>query len=120
MIIHLKKSALFTIHPGKRFAKEYNTPEGLWEEMYRRHKILEYTIEDLCDFYNVKTNKTLTTQAINRWIWRSKVFEKADSVMQRGVETVVSDFFGDFEYEVIKELLKNIKTSATQKSRTVI
>jgi hypothetical protein len=120
MIINLKQSVLFTVHPDVRFSKEYGIEQGLWREMYRRYKILDYTLVDLGDFYHVKTGKQVTKQTLLRWIWRTDVYYRANAVMEEGVEVVQSEFFGIFEYEVIKELLKNIKTSATQNSRTVI
>lgn len=120
MIIHLRKSVLFTVSPDKRFAKEHNLPEGFWTEVWRRKVFLEYSNKDICDYYTAKTGRKTTKQAMARWLWRSEVYSRAHTVIVQGVQVVNSDFFGRHEMAVVKELLKNMKSSVTKKSRTVI
>lgn len=118
MIIYLKKSTLFTIDPDLRFSKQNNDPKGTLKDIYRRHQLLEYTVPELCEFYTMKTGKTITPKSMKRWLWRIEIYKIAQPAMQSG--TVVSSYFKKHEWRVIKELLKNIKHSVHKKSKTII
>lgn len=111
MIIHLKKSILFTRDPDVRFAKEYNLPIGTWRELWKRHKLYGYTIKDMCDFYEMKTKRKTNHRAMSRWIWRSEIYSKVHPLMNKGVELVTAEFFEDDAEQVIKEITKNISFS---------
>lgn len=119
MIINLKQSKLFTIDPDKRFAREYGLPEGLWNLIYRRHKILEYSIDELCELYQIKTGKKTTHLVISRWVWRSDVYNKASKALESGACTVVSSYFGDLEWSIIKELTKNLQSSVKKDTKAL-
>jgi hypothetical protein len=120
VIINLHKSILFTRTPDERFAREYGLPLGTWTELWRRHIFLEYTIAEMCEYFYIKTGRKTTKQSMMRWKWRSEVYSKIAPVMKRGVRVVNSEFFGDNEMLVTKELLKNIRNSVTKESRTLI
>ena len=113
MIIDLTKSHLFTIDPDKRFAKRNKQPLGLWNLMYRRAKLLNYTTTELCDLQELKTGTRPSESSIIRWVWRSDVYYRAQDALSEGAKMVVSSYFGDMEWSVIKELTKNMKNSAT-------
>ena len=104
MIINIKKSILFK-DPTIRFLNEYGN--NLWQEMWRRHKQLNYTPRDMADYYHIKTGDRIKTQTIKRWIWRNKIYNKVEPVAKKGVECVNSAFFDEDEEKVLKELLKN-------------
>jgi plasmid rolling circle replication initiator protein Rep len=120
MIIHLSKSKLFTEEPDFRFSKEYALPRGFWTELWRKHLLLGYTPKDLADYYEFKTHKSTTPQSMQRWIWRTQVYMKARGVIKMGCEVVQSDFFGENEYEVVKELTKNLKGSVKKEAKILI
>lgn len=117
MIIHLHKSTLFTQDPDVRFAKEYRLPKGLWTEMWKRYQLWSYQPSELQEYYYIKTGRHITISSISRWLWRSRIYSQVRPLMKKGVQTVVSDFFGDNEMLVVKELLKNIKTSVSNDSK---
>lgn len=119
MIINITKSILFTVDPDKRFAKQYNHPDGTLKEIYRRHKLLEYTTKELCEFYEMKTGVRPTPKAIKRWMWRCDVYAMTLPILEKGAETVVSSFFKQHEWKVIKEITKNI-SSVQHNTKTLI
>lgn len=108
MILNLKKSTLFTQDPSTRFAREHGV--DVWEEIKRRRVVLDYTDQDLCDYFHIKTGKALHPKALKRWIWRDAIYKKAQIAIAMGAECVVSDYFGENEMEVIRELTKNISS----------
>jgi hypothetical protein len=119
MIIALRESKLFTHDPDKRFAWEYDVPQGLWKEMWRRYQLLDYTARDLCDLYYVKTGKVMSPRTVNRWVWRSEVYMMAKPVIEKGAQHVTSEFFGRHEMDVVKELTKNIRVSVRHAPRAL-
>lgn len=120
MIIHIQKSALFTTDPDIRFSKEHNLPRGVWTELWRRHKILGYDMKDLCDLYEIRTGRKTKNYAMQRWIWRSEVYALTKDLIKDGVQVVNSYYFKEHEEEVIKELLKNLKSSVKKMPKTIV
>lgn len=120
MIIHLTKSELFTEPPEDRFAREYDLPPQVWTELWRRYMLLEYTYDELQEYFELKTKKKIGSKALRRWIWRTQVYCRANHVMRAGVEVVVSNFFGEYEERLIRELLKNVKNSVQAKPKILI
>jgi len=119
MILDLRKSHLFTIDPDKRFAKKYKQPHGLWNLIYRRYKLVGFTTEEVCDLYHIKTGSKISRQSMDRWIWRSDVYHKAKEVFDNGACIVVSSFFEELEWSIIKELTKNLKSSVNKNTKTL-
>ena len=118
MIIYLNKSILFTKDPDERFSIQYNKPKGTLKDIYRRYKIMNYSMGELCEFYEFKTNTKITKNSMKRWMWRTEVYIIAQPAMESGV--VVSSFFKKHEWKVVKELLKNLKYSVKGKTKTII
>ena len=114
MLILLNKSELFTNDPDKRFSVTYKVPQGIWKEMWRRYSILDYSRKDLAEYFELKTKKKISNQNIKRWIYRTKIFIKIKPVMDRGCESVNSYFFEELEWFVLKELLKNLRSSVNK------
>lgn len=118
MIIKLYNSTLFTKPPHERFALK--TGYDVWQELWRRHKLLGYTTNELCELYKIKTGQDTTPQSINRWIWKTEVYSMTQPVMKEGVRMVQSEFFKDHEQKVIKELLKNLKSSVRKDPKIML
>jgi hypothetical protein len=106
MIINLRQSTLFTSDPIKRFDEQYGV--NIWGDIWKRYKNLEYTTQDICDLYLIRTGERIKTQTIRRWIWRTEVYFMAKPILDKGASCVRSSIFGKKEGEVLKELLKNI------------
>lgn len=111
MIINLKKSELFTVHPDKRFSRKYEVKAGTWTDLWKRYKLLGYTFLEMRDLYRAKTGKDTDARTMKRWVFRTEVYSKANPLIEKGAESVVSSFFGEFEWALIEELTKNIKSS---------
>lgn len=119
MIIHLKKSTLFTVDPDLRFARENGVPLGLWSDMYHRYTNLMYSIDDLREFYEFKTGQKKTNWYLTRWLWRAGIYWKVYPIMQEGAEMVVSSYFGEDEMNVIKEITKNLRSSVNKTTQAL-
>jgi hypothetical protein len=120
MIINLTESKMFTEHPDGRFAKYYGVQEGLWTEMWRRYRILEYEIKDLQDFFYVKTAKEINERMITKWIWRTQIYMRANEAMRHGARAVSSEWFGALEHDLLVQLLKNVKSGKSKDVRAVV
>lgn len=120
MIIHLSKSVLFTVDPAVRFGREFRVHEGLWREMWRRHELLEYTIEDLCDYFHIKTGTYPRRRTIQRWVDRTRIYRIASTVRNLGAEVVKSEYFKDYEQHVIEELTRSMRSGGTKSSRIIV
>lgn len=119
MIIKLRTSQLFITDPSIRFAKEYGVPHTLWKEMWRRYKDLEYTVADLCDYFELKTKRRPKSNSIRRWLRRSMIYWLANIAIKKGAHAVVSEYFEEYEQDVIKEITKHIRRGATKNSTII-
>jgi len=119
MIIRITKSILFTTDPDIRFASEHHVPLGLWRELWKKYKLQEYEVKDLCDLYHAKTGNRISRRALQRWIRRTEIYSRTKPAIERGVESVTSDFFGNLEWMVLKELFRNMKVSGTETIRVL-
>ena len=120
MIIHLQKSALFTVDPSVRFAKEMDVNEHLWRDCWLKYKTLDLTNTDLRNYFYLRTGRHIKTKNVSRWITRTEIYSKAQEASRMGARTVTSEFFGDLEQAVLSELFKNMKHSGTKTSRSII
>lgn len=119
MIIKLRTSQLFTTDPAIRFAKEYGVSPDLWREMWRRYKDLEYTVKDLCDYFELKTKRRPGRKSIIRWLRRAMIYWMANEAIKKGAHAVVSEYFEEYEQDVIQEATKHIR-AGTAKTSVVI
>jgi hypothetical protein len=120
MIINLLKSKIFTDDPDVRFAKEYGVPQGVWKEILRRYKIMDYSPKDLRDYLFIKHARNLEYTTLARWIVRSEIYTLTKPVLDKGGRTVVSSFFGEHEEYIMNELTKQLKNGASKTSRSII
>ena len=119
MIIHLKKSTLFTVDPDLRFARENGVPIGLWSDMYRRYELFGYTFADLRDYYEFKVGRKQHTKFFKRWVWRTEIYNKVQPLLTDGAEMIVSSYFEHDEMYVIKEITKNLRASVHKETKTL-
>ena len=117
MIIHIRKSKIFTIEPAKRFAKEFNVDDKVWIDCWLKYKRLGLSIPELCDYVHWKTGRKPSYNSISRWIVRTEIYSISREVVKMGACTVNSKFFGIYEQNVIDELVKNMKNSVTKSSK---
>jgi hypothetical protein len=120
MIIDLSKSHIFTIEPAARFAREFDTTHDMWNELWKRYKLYDYTVEELCDYCHIKLKRRPSNKSIKRWIIRTEIYSKANDARKRGAFIVKSEFFGDLEGAVIKEVTHGLKYGKAVSARPLI
>ena len=120
MIINIRKSKIFTLDPSIRFSKEYGLPKDVWQEVWRRYKLLDYSNGDLRDYLFLKYARNLSFPAMGRWINRGEIYMITNPLIKEGVEHVNSRIFGDYEEYVMNELVKPLKNGATSKAESII
>lgn len=108
------------IEPARRFAKEFDVSEDVWRQCWVKYKVLELTIPELCEYIHIKTGRKPSHISISRWVTRTEIYAISREAIKKGAETVVSSFFREYEEQVINELLKNIKTSVSKESRSIV
>lgn len=117
MIIKLTESKLFTKDPAIRFAEEYHISQDIWKELWRRYKLLDYSIPELCEIYYIKVGKPIKRRVMDEWMFRGQVYMMTHDKVKMGVQAVNSNFFGDLEQRVLNEVLHHLKYSNTSSSR---
>ncbi len=120
MIISIRKSDIFTKDPAVRFAREYAVPKDVWNELWRKYKLLDYSKADLRDFLFIKHARNLHPTTINRWITRGEVYMIAQPLIKKGVQNVNTEIFREYEEFLINELVKSLKYGATNKPESVL
>ncbi len=120
MIIHLSKSKLFTVDPADRFAGEHGVSPRVWKEMWRRYKLLEYKPQELAAYYHFTVGSRIRTETVRRWIIRTEIYCMSTVVSSKGVRVVKSEYFKEFEPEVVKEITRNMRFSGTKESRVLV
>ncbi len=120
MIIDLTISKIFTRNLDNRFAREYALPAGVWLEVWRRYKLLEYSNGDLRDFLFIKYARNLNTTSMSRWIIRGEIYSIANPLIKKGVKHVNTEIFGEYEEFLMNELVKPLRNGATRKSDSII
>ena len=120
MIINIRKSKIFTLDPSIRFSKEYGLPKDVWQEVWRRYKLLDYSNGDLRDYLFLKYARNLSFPAMGRWINRGEIYMITNPLIKEGVEHVNSSIFGNYEEYVMNELVKPLKNGATTKAESII
>lgn len=120
MIINLSKSTLFTVEPAKRFAKQFRCDERVWIDCWLKYKLLDLRTNELGDYVYIKTGKKLNNFTVRRWIIRTEIYSHAREAFKMGTHIVTSQFFGKWEEYVMDELLRNMKSSAHHRPRTIV
>lgn len=119
MIIKLYESKLFTVDTAIRFAQEYKCSPKLWNDIWARY-LAGYDEYGLAGYFMYKTNKRIRASVIKRWLVMTEIYCRANHVMLMGVRVVQSEYFGDYEPAVLKEVLRNMKSSIKSESRIIL
>ena len=120
MLVKLLESKLFTVDPAIRFAKEYKVSPKLWNEIWKRHALLEYDIDGLCGYFQYKTNRRPNPRALRKWIVRTEIYCRANHIIRMGQRVVDSQYFAAFEQQLIEELTRNMRYSGHKDSRSIV
>ena len=120
MIIHINQSKLFTEDPAVRFGRYYCVDEGVWRDLLLRHKVKDYTIEDVCEFFHIRVGFGISPDAIRKWITRSDIYAKALPAIKKGATTVNSNYFDNLEKEVLYEITRHMRFGEAKDSRNII
>lgn len=117
MLIKIRSSRLFTTDPARRFAEEYGVAQTLWAELWKRYKLLEYTIEDLADYFQMKAGRQIRRRSIKRWVMLSEVYAMSKTARESGAKVINTQMFGSLEQHVIYEVTRHMKSGNTHNSR---
>ena len=120
MIIKLFESKLFTEDPAVRFAKEYRVSPKVWNEIWKRHALLEYDLDGLCGYLQYKTGKKPKRRSIQRWLLKTEIYCRANHIMRMGQRVVDSQYFGSVEQSLLEELTRSMRFESTRESRTIV
>lgn len=113
MIIKLTHSKLFTTDPAQRFADTYKVTPDIFKELWRRYRMLEYSISELCELFYIKAGRPMKKRTMDEWMFRARVYMHAQKALDKGAEAVNTDFFGELEERLVSELFENLKRRKT-------
>ncbi len=119
MILQLKESKLFTTDTALRFAKEYRVSPRIWNEVWKRH-LEGVDSEALAGYILYKTGHKIKVTVVNEWLIKTEIYCRANHVIRMGVRVVQSEFFGIYEDFILKEVLRNMKSSRTRDTRILL
>jgi hypothetical protein len=119
MIIKLHESKLFTVDTAVRFSREYGCSPKLWNDIWSKY-LNGYDEYVLAGYFMYKTNKRIRASVIKRWLVMTEIYCRANHVMLMGVRVVQSEYFGQYEAAVLKEVLRNMKSSIKSDSRIIL
>lgn len=120
MLVKLKSSKLFSTRPSRRFADEYDVPECVWEELWRRYKMLDYTIPDLADYFEIKAGRKIKRRYMKRWLFLGEVYLKTKNAREMGAEVINTSMFGKLEPRVVGEVTRHMRRGSTKNSRIML
>jgi hypothetical protein len=116
MLIKIHSSRLFDTNPAVRFAEQYNVPQELWTELWKRHQLLDYSIIDLADYFHLKAGKPIKRRYIKKWIFLTEVYNMAKPARDMGAQVINTELFGELEPRVIEEVTRNMRFSGIKSS----
>ena len=120
MLIKIHSSRLFDTEPARRFAVKYNVSPDLWCEIWKRYKLLQYTVPDLADYFHLKVQKQIKRRNISRWIFLTEIYFLVQPARDMGVRVINTEMFGDWEERVIQEITRHLKDGSTHSSNIMV
>lgn len=119
MILKLRESKLFTEDPALRFADAYHVTENIYRELWRRHRDLEYSISELCEFFYIRVGMPIKKKKMDEWMFMGRVYMKVERIMEKGALSVDSSFFGELEERLLNKLSRHMRQGVTFSMRTL-
>lgn len=82
---------------------------------------MDYTSEDLRDYFFIKHARKINHKGMKRWILRSEVYTVTNPLIKKGVQHVNTEIFNQYEQFVMDELTKQLRYGgALYDSKTII
>lgn len=119
MIIRID-GKLFTVDPAIRFSKKFNVPVATWNQLWHRSNWLNYRPSELASYFEIISGEKIHLTTLHRWLFRTKIYYAAQPFVKKKVKTISTVAFAELEGELIKELTKQFKKSATSNRRIII
>lgn len=119
MIIKIQESKVFTVNPAKRFADVYKISGDIYDELWRRYRMLEYSIPELCELFYIKVGRPINKMSMDRWMFRGRIYTRAQEAIKKGALGVDSSFFGDLEERLVNELFDHVRDGFTSSIRVL-
>ena len=110
---------MFTVDTAIRFSQQYRCPKTLWDDIWKR-ALDGYDEYALAGYFMYKTNQRIKAKTIREWLRKTEIYCRANHIMLMGVRVVHSEYFGEYEPYVLKEIVRNMKSSRTQDSRIMV
>lgn len=120
MLLKLRKSALFNTDPAKRFAQQYDVALSLWLELWKRHKVLDYSINEMTEYFRIKSGKTIKRRQVKRWIFLTEVYMLTKPARDKKAEVISTELFGDLEQKVVLEVTRGMREVHTKRSNIIV
>lgn len=104
MILDLNRR-IFSEDPEARFLakKVANRKKGLLASLYYRYIDLDYTLDEVAEYYRIKTGHAIARQVVRLWMIHIRIYNRAQEAKDLGIKQVGSQWFGDdakrVEYE---------------------
>lgn len=119
MIIKVRHSQLFTTDPAIRFADEYKVSVDIYKDLWKRYRILDYTISELCEVFYIKVGRPIKDRTMREWIFRGRVYSKVADKIKEGAEAINSEIFEELEQKVLNDLFRHMKSGSTKSLNTL-
>ena len=120
MLVKINNSRLFNTNPSVRFAAQYAVPETLWNELWKRYKLLGYTPDEMTEYFEIKTKRQIRKRQVLRWIFLTDIYYVVKPARDMGAKVVNTDLFGDNEQKVIYEVIRHMKSGSTKNSNMMV
>lgn len=120
MLIKLYSARILSQDPTKRFAKRHNVDEGIWLELWKRYKILDYSVDEMSEYFTLKTKKILKPRQIRRWIFLSEVYTLTKPAREKGARVISTEMFGPLEEKVVLEITRGMRECGSKKSNILV
>ena len=120
MLVKLRNSRLFDTDPTRRFAAQYGVGEDIWLELWKRHKVLEYSVSEMAEYFRIKTGKIVQPRQVSRWIFLTEVFVLTKPARDKGARVINTEMFGKLEKKVIAEVTRGMRESGAKRSHIIV
>lgn len=120
MLVKLRHSRIFDTDPTRRFSWQYKVDENMWMELWKRYKVLDYTVPEIVEYFQLKTGKDITTRQVKKWIFLTEVFALTKPAREKRAEVFDTSLFGKLEKKVIVEITRSMKFCGVKRSNIIL